>query len=133
MLFRSLHTPNHNRPYYVFLYHNMAYYGSACVDPDFRHFPVGHVLQWTIFEWLYEHDVYLYDMGLPSTYGPITYDVPTDKQLGIARFKRGFGGVSTTVWRWEKYFNAEAFSRIQEERNAAYVKTLQAESPDCTY
>lgn len=109
---------------YVFLYQSMAYYGSACIDPDYRHFPIGHVLQWKIFEWLYDHDYVVYDMGLPSPYGPLSYDVPTDKQLGIARFKRGFGGKSTTVWRWEKFFTEAAFRRVQQERNEAYAKAV---------
>jgi GNAT superfamily N-acetyltransferase len=108
---------------YVNLFGPGAYYSMAAVDPEHRREPVGHALQWAVLEWLAEHGIERYELGLQQ-FGPLPHDVPNEKELAIARFKRGFGGVTRPFPVREKWYSAAAFERAARERADAYVAAL---------
>ena len=46
----------------------------------------------------------LYELGLQQ-FGELPYDAPSAKDLGLARFKRGFGGILRPLVTREKTFS----------------------------
>ena len=75
----------------VMAYKNGAYYGSGCQDPDHVRLGASHLLQWEIISWLKRAGFLGYDVGMQQ-FGPQWFEVPTEKDVSIAAFKRGFGG-----------------------------------------
>ncbi|MBI3304567.1 MAG: GNAT family N-acetyltransferase [Deltaproteobacteria bacterium] len=106
---------------YVFVYKKAAYYGSACNHPDWKRQPVGHALQGQALTWLAENEYAWYELGVQQC-GPLLYDLPTDKELNIAAFKRGFGGLTVPLYRWEKFYSQEFFMQVYAERVRRYAE-----------
>jgi Acetyltransferase (GNAT) domain len=77
---------------YLALNAGRAYYGSAANEPEIGNLPVGQSLQFAALTWLNARGFRLYEIGLQQ-FGELPYDVPSSKDLGLARFKRGFGGI----------------------------------------
>jgi GNAT superfamily N-acetyltransferase len=100
-----------------------AYYSMAAIDPERRREPIGHALQWAVVQWLSERGIERYELGLQQ-FGPLPHDVPSEKELAIARFKRGFGGVTRAFAVREKFYDAAVFARTARERAAAYSAAL---------
>jgi GNAT superfamily N-acetyltransferase len=112
---------------YLFIYKNRAYYGSACNHPEWRRHPVGHALQGRAFQWLVEHGCAWYELGVQQ-FGPLLHDIPTEKELAIAVFKRGFGGDTVPLYRWEKFYSREFFVRTYGERVERYAEAVFLEN-----
>jgi hypothetical protein len=112
---------------YLFIYKGKAYYGSACNHPEWRRQPVGHALQGCALQWLAAHGYAWYELGLQQ-FGPLLYDLPTEKELAIASFKRGFGGATVPLYRWEKFYEREFFLRTSHERIQRYAEASFAMS-----
>lgn len=108
---------------YLFVYKDKAYYGSACNHPDWRRHPVGHALQGRALQWLVEHGCAWYELGVQQ-FGPLLHDLPTEKELAIAVFKRGFGGNTIPFYRWEKFYSREFFVRTYRERVDRYAEAV---------
>lgn len=100
---------------YLILHGDGAYYASAANHPDHAEQPIGHVLHAAAIEWLKERGVRRYELGLQQ-FGPLPYDVPSEKELGIAHFKRGFGGRTVPLVVREKWYSADAFHRTASAR-----------------
>lgn len=109
---------------YVFLYKDAGFYGSGANDPDRRDLPIGHVLHWEAIRWLRARGRRAYELGV-QRYGPLPHDVPTDKELGIATFKRRFGGRPVPLYVWEKYYAADVYKQVAAERTARYAERLR--------
>jgi hypothetical protein len=90
---------------YLILDARRAYYASGANDPDIGSVPVGQALQNAALEWLSAGGFERYELGLQQ-FGPLPYDTPSDKDLGIARFKRGFGGLTLPLATRRKDFSA---------------------------
>jgi len=41
---------------------------------------------------------------------------PTEKEIDIARFKRGFGGFTVPLFRAEKYYDKKYFLKTYQDR-----------------
>ena len=109
---------------HVNTYKDGAYYGSAANDPDLpAQTPAGHALQWTVITWLKEHGFRYYETGLQQ-YGWLPHDFPSEKQINIARFKRGFGGYTVPLFRGEKYWSRQYYLRVGTERLQRYTSSL---------
>jgi CelD/BcsL family acetyltransferase involved in cellulose biosynthesis len=102
-----------------------AYYMSAANDPDEVGEPVGHLLQWDAMTWLRDHGVVSYELGA-QPFGAVPHDQASDKELNIARFKRGFGGVPVPLLIGERYRSAAALSDV-ERRLTAFAVRLRAD------
>ena len=101
---------------YIILYKDGAYYASASDDPDFAtEIPISHVIQWSVIQWLKEKGCRYYEIG-QQQFGPQLYDVPSDKELSIAFFKRGFGGRTVPAYRGTRYYDRAFLERDMEKR-----------------
>lgn len=95
---------------YLALDAGRAYYGSAANEPEIGNLPVGQSLQYAALEWLNAHGFQLYEIGLQQ-FGELPYDRPSSKDLGMARFKRGFGGILRPLVTREKTFSVSPEDR----------------------
>ena len=112
----------------VSVFKDGAYYSSSCEDPEFNHLPIGHILQWKAIQWLKSHGVRRYEIGM-QLYGPQPNAAASEKELRIAFFKRGFGGVAVPLWRGEKFYSREYYLRIAGQRMEQYATSLERTAP----
>jgi hypothetical protein len=89
---------------YLVLDAGRAYYGSAANEPEIGNLPVGQSLQNAALTWLNGRGFQLYELGLQQ-FGELPYDAPSSKDLGLSRFKRGFGGILRPLVTREKAFS----------------------------
>jgi hypothetical protein len=92
----------------ILLFREGAYYGSGCKDPDHAALPASHLIQWESLLWLKRHGYRRYDIGVQHFTAQWHY-VPSEKALGIAAFKRGFGGRTVPVLTAERFYAASVF------------------------
>jgi hypothetical protein len=92
-----------------------AYYGSGCRDPEHMDVPASHLLQWTGIKWLKASGFGYYDVGI-QYFGSEWFCAATAKDLGISRFKRGFGGTLVPLQTGETYYTDQALRAAFEER-----------------
>jgi hypothetical protein len=107
----------------AFVYKKGSLYASACNDPDYHHFPIGHGIQWSLMNTLKDRGIRSYDVGL-QFWGYQLHTSPTEKGIAISRFKRGFGGVSLPVFAGEKYFDREFFEAVYRDRVSKLVQSI---------
>ena len=84
----------------IILYGKGAYYGSSCKDPADPKLPASHLAQWTAMRFLKKTGATFYDIGIQQ-FGPQWFDRPSPKDIGISRFKRGFGGATVPLFTGE--------------------------------
>ncbi|QQG46239.1 MAG: GNAT family N-acetyltransferase [Candidatus Niyogibacteria bacterium] len=117
---------------YFFSFKNNVYYGSSCNDPDVEKMPIGHLIQWTAIRWMREKNFGFYEIGWQQ-YGNTLFDFPSEKEIDIARFKRGFGGETYPLFIGEKYYDKDYFLTIYKQRIGDYsgflAKTHHEEQP----
>jgi hypothetical protein len=106
---------------YVLRFGTGAYYASAANDPGAAGEPVGQVLQWEAMTWLRDHGVRAYELGA-QPYGTTPQDPASEKELNIARFKRGFGGEAAPLIVGEKYWSPAAFQAVRDRLEAFAVR-----------
>lgn len=88
-----------------------AYYASASDDPDFEtDVPVGHCIIWTAIEYYKKKNLEYLDMGLQQFSHQI-FDHPSQKDISLSFFKRGFGGVITPFYRGIKYLDKNSMKQ----------------------
>jgi len=107
----------------VTVYKDGAYYGSSCEDPEFNHLPIGHVMQWRILQWLKENGFRRYEIGI-QVHASQPHTIVSGKEVKIAFFKRGFGGVAVPLWRAEKFYDVSYCFAVLQERNQQYSATV---------
>ncbi len=108
---------------YFFLFKDNIYYGSSCNDENARNIPVAHFIQWSAIKWMNQKKYKFYELGW-QYYLPTLSDFPTEKEIDIARFKRGFGGFATSLFRGEKYYDKKYFLKTYQARITEYAKSL---------
>jgi lipid II:glycine glycyltransferase (peptidoglycan interpeptide bridge formation enzyme) len=108
---------------YFFVYKNNVYYGSSCNDPEENRIPVSHAVQWAAIEYMAEKKYKFYELGWQQ-FGLQLYDMPSEKQINISEFKRGFGGFTVPWLRGEKFYDKNYFLEIQEDRIKKYFEQL---------
>lgn len=96
----------------VAAYKNKAYYASAADEPEEAgRYAAGHLLQWRVMLALKQRGFTHYELGWQVKAPTLAY-LPTEKEVQIAFFKRGFGGATVPFFRTAKYYNPQLF---QEE------------------
>jgi hypothetical protein len=108
---------------YSFLSGSGAYYASACNATDFRHIPVAHQSLWGTIKWLKSHGFSRFETGWQQ-FGPQHIDVPTEKELNIESFKRGFGGDPIPLFQGEKYYDREFYKGVMNQRTEQVASAL---------
>ena len=107
----------------VSVYKDAAYYSSSCEDPEHNFLPIGHILQWKVMQWLKTHGIRRYEIGMQPFPGQ-SHTLVSDKELRIAFFKRGFGGMAVPFWRGEKFYSREYYVQVSERRTRAFAEYL---------
>lgn len=106
----------------IITYKSGAYYASACDDPDQDlSIPIGPYLQWSIIERLKIDGYRKYELGLQQFDNQL-FDLPSDKDISISFFKRGFGGDIVPVFSGEKYYSEAYFKETMQKRIDEYSR-----------
>jgi hypothetical protein len=106
----------------VSVYKDGAYYSSGCEDAE-HDLPIGHVLQWAVMRWLKAHGIRYYEIGWQQ-YGTLLHDFPSQKELAISRFKRGFGGSSVSLFIGEKFYSQTLYMQVARQRMERFARTV---------
>jgi Acetyltransferase (GNAT) domain len=109
----------------VSVYKDGAYYSSSCEDPEYNDLPIGHLLQWRAMQWLKQHGIRRYEIGV-QPFSDQVHSPTSEKELKIGFFKRGFGGQSVAFWRGEKFYNQDYCLRVLQERAKKYAQNAVA-------
>ena len=107
----------------ISVYKDGAYYSSSCEDPEYKHLPIGHIMQWRVLQWLKEHGFRRYEIGL-QIWGNQPHAMVSEKEMKIAFFKRGFGGAAVPFWRAEKFYSREYYLRVASQRMRDYAESV---------
>lgn len=88
----------------VLTYKKSAYYASFADDPEIvSPVPIGPVIQWSVIEYLKKNGFEFYETGWQQ-FAELPYDHPSEKDINISHFKRGFGGCTVPLFRGSKEF-----------------------------
>lgn len=107
------------------IYKDGAYSGSSANDPEYRHFPISHTIQWAIIQWLGNNGIQRYELGVQQ-YSPQLHDIPSEKDKAISYFKRGFGGEVVPFYRREKYDSVGFYRTVWAERIEEYAREMES-------
>jgi len=107
---------------YVFniYFKDQAYYLLGAKLRDFDVCPVAHSLHWELIKYLKKIGIFSYELGLQQ-FGPTIYEQPTEKELSISRFKKGFGGETIPVYIGEKFYSKDYFKKTWGKRTQRYL------------
>lgn len=114
----------------VILFREGAYYASSCTDPEMARVSAMHLIQWELIRWLKSRGVRNYDIGA-QFFGPRWDYVPSAKDISIAGFKRGLGGITRRVDSVERFFSASVLEKVAEARVKALVDAHARERAPC--
>lgn len=105
---------------YINMYKKGAYYMSACSDPSIKGMPIGHAIIWRAIEYLKDHGITDFELGWQQ-YGSQIHDFPSEKEIEISRFKRGFGGYTLPLFRGTMYYTKTVFASVMGERTERMI------------
>lgn len=106
---------------YYLVYKNNVYGASAANNPDYKHLPIRHFLEWQAILWMKKQGFSFYEIGLQQ-YGILPYDFPDKKQLNISHFKKGFGGFTIPCLMGEKFYSKKYYQKIAGKREKRFLK-----------
>ena len=105
----------------LYVTHKKASYGlSACNEPEYKHLPIRHLIEWEAMMWLRDHDVEFYEIG-EQHFGTLPYDFPEKKNVDISHFKYGFGGATVPSFYAERFHSADHWQAEQRLRNERFA------------
>ncbi len=118
----------------LYLTHKGACYGlSACNEPEYKHLPIRHLIEWEAMLWMRSHGIEFYDIGAQH-FGTLPHDFPEKKNQDISHFKYGFGGATAPFFLAERFYSAEHWRYEQASRSkrfeARYLWTTTPRSAD---
>lgn len=99
----------------IILFGKGAFYGSGCKDPDTTGLNASHMLQWKSILWLKAFGADYYETGA-QYFGAQWFHVASEKEMGIAKYKRGFGGVTIPVYSGEIFYQVAALEKTLATR-----------------
>lgn len=106
-----------------------AYYGSGAQDPDFaqnvKNSGLFHCLLMEGIRYYRKRGFAWLETGW-QPFGPQPWDRPSDKEIAIAHFKRGFGGINVPLFRGVKYYDPEALEKDMRQFVDRQGATLRA-------
>jgi len=112
---------------YFTVFKDNVYYGSSCNDPNTNNIPIGHFIQWTAVKWMKEKKYKFYEIGWQN-YSATLSNFPSEKEIHLGRFKRGFGGYTVPLFMAEKYYNKDYFLEVYQTRIRKYNDYLKERS-----
>ncbi len=105
------------------LYKKQAIYFLGANEPGFEFCPVAHAIQWDLMRHLKAAGIEFYETGTQRCEATI-HDDPSEKDKGISRFKRGFGGVTLPLFIGEKFYSTRYMEEIFRARVQSYGRRL---------
>ena len=86
-------------------------YMSGADDPEIKGIPIYHPILWSAICYYQQKEFSLMQLSWPAGYSNIGgfSDYSDEKQLHIARFKRGFGADTVTRYRGTRYLDQHYF------------------------
>jgi|GEM_PF-2767499 hypothetical protein len=107
----------------LFTYKNAAYYASAATLPEFAHMRgIGHLLQWETMLFLKKNGIQYYELGW-NHFPVISQEIGKEKDLGISRYKSGFGSDEYALFRGDRYFNKDFLIEKTNNLLQEYIAT----------
>ncbi|OEU67730.1 MAG: hypothetical protein BBJ57_06300 [Desulfobacterales bacterium PC51MH44] len=95
-------------------YQNSVYYGSSSDDPDYESkIPLEHCIIWAAIEYYKKRGFSFFEVGVQQ-FRTQFFDHPSQKDLNICFFKRGFGGKIIPFYRGIKYYDTEVMKQDLE-------------------
>lgn len=101
------------------MYKDTSYYFMACKNKDYAELNISHFLQWEAMKYLKSHGIRYLEVGTQD-FSDTLSSFPTEKDINISKFKRGFGGFISPVFRAERFYNRDTFIKCYEERIKNY-------------
>lgn len=105
---------------YVIHYNNYAYYFMSATFLEFKEYNVSHYLQSIAFNMLRKKGIIRYELG-EQVYNNLDTQ-PTEKELNISKFKRGFGGQILSNPASEYFFCPEYMEQTYKDRINNYIR-----------
>lgn len=102
-------------------YKDTAYYYMSCKDNNLDNFKISHYLQWEAIKYLKNCGIKFLELGIQD-FKDTMNNFPSQKDVNISKFKRGFGGFIIPVYKAEKFYSLDAFKKCYEERTNQYIK-----------
>lgn len=102
------------------VYKKAAYGLSACNEPEYKHLPIRHLIEWEAMMWMREKGVQFYEIG-EQHFGTLPYDFPEKKNMDISHFKYGFGGVTVPSFYAERFYSEDFWREEQKRRNDRFA------------
>lgn len=105
-------------------FNKTAYYASEADDPEIE-VPVtyGPLSQWKAMEYYKTRGLDYIELD-NQQFGPQLFDHPSEKDLSISMFKRGFGGKTVPLFRGIKYFDNQLLRKELTEYAQTLIKKL---------
>lgn len=89
-------------------YEDRAYYAMGNIKEGFRGFRPSHLIQWEAMKYMKKKGIDFYEIGTDYI-----GQAPTEKEVNISKFKRGFGGFVAPLFSDEK--TAEYEEAVSED------------------
>lgn len=108
----------------------LAYYSSSADDPEAENLPapISHCMLWNAIKYYSAHKFALFELGWQQ-FGDQLYDFPSTKEIEIAKFKRGMGGQTFSLYRGKKYYDYETLRKEMKENSTRLEMSYQSISP----
>lgn len=104
---------------YIITYKKSAYYALGGNEREFPSIPVAHGLHWAIIKFLNKQGFQCYDIGLLCHND--LFQVYSEKEKNISRFKREFGGRIIPRYSGEYFYDKEYFIKLTHKRLSTYT------------
>lgn len=106
-----------------------TYYASGAQDPALDSVGVGPAMQWAAMKYYASRQVTW--MELDNQYfGPQFFEIPTEKDIHISFYKRGFGGNLAPLFRGTRYYNREAMTQELADRSRELADAMFPQTAD---
>ncbi|MFW2501334.1 GNAT family N-acetyltransferase [Clostridium diolis] len=120
VLFKAIYNNNVCGYSFYSYYKDTAYYYMACKDNNLNNLKISHYLQWEAIKYLKNQGIKFLELGTQD-FEDTLYNFPSEKDINISKFKRGFGGFIMPVYKAEKFYSSKSLKKCYEERIEKYI------------
>ena len=121
----GLKKENSWRAFGFFLHNSFsAYYASGSLEPDYVMVTDAHLIQWLAIN--FYKNMGLQRLELDNQYfGPQIFENPSDKEINISKFKRGFGGEMRPLYRGIKFYDKDLLKDEMNENIRLFIHSYE--------
>ncbi len=110
---------------YFFHHNRNIYYASSSDNPNFKvKVPIEHLIIWSAIEYYVNRKFSKMEIGWQQ-FGPQLFDFPSNKDINISFFKRGFGGSTVSLFRGVKYYETGLMKREINEQSEKIIQLYE--------